>query len=311
MKVAVTGASGLIGRALVERLAARDDQVTVLTRDPDAARAQHDGARAPASSDARFVRWEPVHEPAPREALQAQDAVVHLAGAPVARRWSEQVKRAIRDSRVLGTRNLVQALGALDPGTRPRALISASAIGYYGAHGAEPIDEEAPAAGDFLAHVCAEWEAEARAAEALGMRTAQLRIGVVLDRSDGALARMLTPFRLGLGGPVGSGAQYVAWIHRDDLIGMVLSALSDERWTGPVNGTAPDPVTNREFARALGRALHRPALLPVPAFALRLLYGDMASVVTTGVRAMPAKALVLGYSFAHPELDDALSSALG
>jgi uncharacterized protein (TIGR01777 family) len=310
MEVAVTGASGLIGRALVARLAARGDRVTILTRDPDAARARH-GACAPERSELAFARWQPSGERAPREALAQRDAVVHLAGAPVARRWSEQVKRAIRDSRVLGTRNLVQALSALEADARPRALISASAVGYYGAHGAEPIDEEAPAAGDFLAHVCAEWEAEAQAAERLGLRTAQLRIGVVLDRSDGALARMLTPFRYGLGGPVGNGAQYMAWIHREDLIGIVLSALGDERWAGPVNGTAPDPVTNREFARALGRALHRPAWLPVPALALRLRYGDMAQVITTGVRAMPAKALVLGYSFAHPELEQALSSALG
>jgi len=319
MRVALTGASGLIGRALVQRLDARGDEVTVLTRDPDRARAKHradepsqDGAGAQQARQRRtFVAWEPLREPAPAQALQGQDAVVHLAGEPVAQRWNEKVKRAIRDSRVLGTRNLVQGLRALDAGARPDALISASAIGYYGPHGPEPIDEEAPAASDFLAQVCADWEAEAKAAEELGMRTAQVRIGVVLDRSGGALAQMLTPFRLGLGGPVGGGAQYIAWIHRDDLIGMILSALGDERWAGPVNGTAPEPVTSREFAHALGRALHRPAWLPVPALALRLLYGDMAYVITTGVRAMPAKALVLGYSFAHPELQEALRAALG
>ncbi|HYM44562.1 MAG TPA: TIGR01777 family oxidoreductase [Solirubrobacteraceae bacterium] len=319
MKVAVTGASGLIGGALVDRMAARGDQVTVLTRDPDGARARHDAKAPPAGGESAtherqprtFARWEPLREPAPAQALREQDAIVHLAGEPIAQRWSEKVKRAIRDSRVLGTRNLVQGLRTLDEGARPRALVSASAIGYYGSHGPEPIDEDAPAGSDFLAQVCADWEAEARGAEQLGMRAAQVRIGVVLERSGGALAQMLRPFRLGLGGPVGGGAQYMAWIHCDDLVGMMLAALSDERWSGPFNGTAPEPVTSGVFARALGHALHRPALLPVPTLALRLLYGEMAYVITTGVRAMPAKALVLGYSFEHPRLEEALRSALG
>ncbi len=302
MKVAVTGASGLIGGALTQRLAGRGDEVTVLTRDPDRARSGHRPT---------FVRWEPLGEPAPAQALQEQDAIVHLAGEPIAQRWSEKVKRAIRDSRVLGTRNLVDGLRALHPDARPKTLVSASAIGYYGAHGPEPIDEEALAGGDFLAQVCADWETEARAASELGLRTVQVRIGIVLDRSGGALAQMLTPFRLGIGGPLGSGEQYMAWIHREDLIGMFLAALADERWSGPVNATAPEPVTSRTFARALGHTLHRPALLPVPTLALRLLYGEMADVIVNGVRAMPAKALVLGHPFEHPSLEEALRAALG
>ncbi len=304
MKVSVTGASGLIGRALVAELTERGDEVTVLTRDPDRVRAK-------LGEIVQALRWDLMSEPAPAQALAGRDAVVHLAGEPVAQRWSEQAKRAIRDSRVTGTRNLVDGLRALDASACPRVLVSSSATGYYGPHGVEPIDEEAPAGGDFLAQVCLAWETEASAVvRQLGMRAVQIRTGVVLDRSGGALAKMLPPFRLGVGGAVAGGHQYMAWIHRDDIVGVMLAALDDERWSGPVNATAPEPVTNREFSHALGRALHRPALLPVPGLALRALYGDMAEIITTGVRAVPAKALVLGYEFAHPSLDEALRTAL-
>jgi hypothetical protein len=303
MKVAVTGASGLIGRALVAKLVARGGEVTVLTRDPGRARAR-------LGAEVRALRWDPLSGPAPAQALDGRDAVVNLAGEPIAQRWNERAKAAIRDSRVVGTRNLVERLRELDPGDRPTVLVSSSAIGYYGAHGAEPIDEEAPAGAGFLAQVCAAWEAEARAVEQLEMRSVRVRTGVVLDRAGGALAKMLPPFRLGVGGPVAGGRQYVAWIHRDDLLGIVLAALDDERWSGAVNATAPEPVSNRAFSRALGHALHRPALLPVPGAALRALYGEMAEIVTTGVRAMPAKALVLGYEFEHPRLHEALATAL-
>ncbi|HKH79006.1 MAG TPA: TIGR01777 family oxidoreductase [Solirubrobacteraceae bacterium] len=304
MKVAITGATGLIGPGLIAALRERSDEVTVLSRDPDQARETLTG-------DVQAHRWDPLSAPAPAQALAGRDAVVHLAGAPVAQRWSERAKRAIRDSRVEGTRNLVQGLRELDAPARPRVLVSSSAIGYYGAHGPEPIDEEAPAGDDFLAQVCVDWEAQARAVVTeLQMRAVQMRTGVVLDRAGGALAKMLGPFRLGIGGPVAGGAQYVAWIHPEDLIGTMLAALDDERWSGPVNATAPEPVSNRELSRALGRALHRPALLPVPGPALRLLYGEMAQIVTTGVRAMPAKALVLGYEFVYPRLQQALAAAL-
>ena len=195
-------------------------------------------------------------------------------------------------------------------GGRPAVLVSASAIGYYGAHGEEPLDEEAPPGSDFLAQVCVAWETQARAALQVGMRAVQVRTGVVLDPRGGALAKMLPPFRMGVGGPVAGGAQYVSWIHVDDLVGVIHAALSDERWSGPVNGTAPEPVTNRELSHALGHALHRPALLPVPAAALALLYGEMAQIVTTGARVLPAKPLVLGYEFRHPHLDEALEAAL-
>jgi uncharacterized protein (TIGR01777 family) len=304
MHVTLTGATGLIGAAVVAALRGRGDEVTVLARDPDRARAR-------LGEQTQAVRWDPLSGPAPAQALAERDAVVNLAGEPIAQRWSERAKEAIRESRVMGTRNLVLGLGALEADVRPGVLVSSSAIGYYGARGAEPIDEEAPAGTGFLAEVCAAWEAQARAAGALGLRAVQVRTGVVLDRAGGALAKMLPPFRMGVGGPVAGGRQFVAWIHRDDLVGMMLAALDDERWLGPVNATAPEPVSNRALSRALGHELHRPALLPVPALALRALYGEMAEIVTTGVRAVPARALVLGYEFAHPSLEEALHAALG
>ena len=195
--------------------------------------------------------------------------------------------------------------------SRPATLVSSSGVGYYGAHGEEPLDEEAPAGEDFLARTCVDWEREASRASALGMRVALVRTGVVLDKNGGALEKMLPPFRLGVGGPVAGGRQYISWIHLDDLVGMMAVAVADEHWSGPVNATAPAPVSNRDFSRALGRALKRPALLPVPGAALGLLYGEMAEIVTQGARVVPAKALVLGYQFAHAELGEALASALG
>jgi uncharacterized protein len=306
-RVTVTGATGLIGRALIAALGDRGAQVTVLSRDPARARTRLGDAVANAPVEA--VRWDPMNEPAPAAALAGRDAVVHLAGENVAQRWSAKAKRAIRESRVTGTRHLVAGLQTAEP--RPRTLLSASAIGYYGAHGEEPLDEDAPAGGDFLAEVCAAWEAEADRASELGVRVVRVRTGVVLDRNGGALAKMLTPFRLGAGGPIAGGRQYISWIHSDDLIGMLLAALTDERWTGPINATAPAPVCNRDFSRALGRALRRPSLLPVPGAALRLVYGEMAEILTTGARVVPAKPLVLGYQFRHPHLEEALRSATG
>ncbi len=305
LRVAITGATGLIGGGLVDTLRAQGVEVTVLSRDPARARERF---AADGGLPVQAFAWDLTREPAPVDALSGRDAVVHLAGENVAQRWSEQAKRSIRDSRVVGTRNLLA--GLLEAQPRPRTLITGSAIGYYGARGEEPLDEEAPAGSDFLAGVCVEWEAEAQQATDLQMRVVTVRTGVVLDSRGGALAKMLPPFRLGVGGPVAGGQQYVSWIHREDEIGMIVAALEDERWSGPINATAPEPVTNRELSHALGRALHRPALLPVPGAALGLLYGEMAQVVTTGARVVPAKGLVLGYEFRHPQLDEALTSAL-
>ena len=308
MRVTVTGASGLIGSSLVAELRERSDEVTVLSRDP---------ARARGLLGVEALGWDPLAEAAPVAALAGRDAVVHLAGENIAQRWSARAKRAIRESRVTGTRNLLAGLEAAGRegdgrgGGRPRILISGSAVGYYGPRGEEPLDEDSPPGNDFVAEICIAWEAEAAKASELGMRVVLVRTGVVLDRDGGALAKMLPPFRLGVGGPVAGGRQYMSWIHREDLVGMIRAALRDERWSGPANGTAPEPVTNREFSHALGHALHRPSLLAVPGFALGLLYGEMAEIVTTGARVMPAKPLVLGYEFRHPELDEALRSALG
>ena len=207
-----------------------------------------------------------------------------------------------------GTRNLIEGLRQAE--AYPHILVSSSAIGYYGARGEEPLDEDAAAGRDFLAKLCVEWEAEAAKASALGVRVVQVRTGVVLDRGGGALAKMLPPFRLGVGGPVAGGRQFISWIHLEDLVGMMLAALADPRWVGPINASAPEPVSNREFSRALGAALHRPSMLPVPGLALRLLYGEMAQIVTTGARVVPAKPLVLGFQFRHPQLEEALRSAL-
>jgi uncharacterized protein (TIGR01777 family) len=287
----------------VGELLAAGQQVTVLSRDSTRAQAQ--------LGEVGTIGWDPLREPAPAQALAECDAVVHLAGEPVAQRWSDPAKHAIRESRVRGAHNLVAGLSELQAQDRPTALLASSAIGYYGPHGEEPLDEEAPPGEGFLAQVCAACEAQAQAAAELGMRVVRIRTGVVLDRGGGALAKMLPPFRLGLGGPVAGGKQYMSWIHLQDIVGMILAALSSQEWSGPVNATAPTPVNGYEFAHTLGRVLRRPALLPVPALALRLLYGEMSSIVTTGARVLPAKALVLGYRFRHPELEEALRSALG
>jgi uncharacterized protein (TIGR01777 family) len=301
MKVAVTGATGVIGRAVVRALVARGDDVVALSRD---------ASRAELGPGVKVHTWRaPKEEAAPTAAFTDVEGVVHLLGEPVAQRWTDEAKREIRDSRVLGTRNLIAGLRAAGP--RLRVLVSQSATGIYGPHGGDPVDESAPAGDDFLASVVVEWEAEARAgSEELGLRVPLCRTGVVLSPSGGALETMLTPFKLGVGGPVAGGQQYIPWVHIDDVAGALLFALDSDEADGPLNLTAPTPVTNKEFSKALGRALHRPAVLPVPGFAIRLLYGEMATIVTTGVRAEPRRLQELGYSFRHPDLDRAIEAAL-
>ncbi len=315
MRVAVSGASGLIGSRVLAALRARGEQTVVLSRDPERARqalgrADADAGLPAGAGGPQAVAWIPESEPAPAAALAGCDAVVHLAGEPIAQRWSEAAKRAIRDSRVIGTRNLVAGLAALAEHERPATLVSSSAIGYYGAHDDEPLDEEAPAGTGFLAETCVAWEAEADAAAKLGVRVVKIRTGVVLDRDGGALAKMLPPFRLGVGGPVAGGRQYVSWIALDDLVAIFCAALENERLAGPVNATAPEPVRNAELSRALGRVLGRPALLPVPGFALRALYGELAQTVTTGARVLPARVLMNGFRFRYSDLEAALRAAL-
>jgi uncharacterized protein (TIGR01777 family) len=304
-RVTLTGATGLIGSRLVRELGARGIEVTVLTRSREHALA----ALRDAAPSLRAAVWDPVSEPAPKEALERRDAVVHLAGERVDQRWSAKAKHAIHETRVTGTANLIAGLAACE--ARPATLLCASAVGYYGARGEEPLDEEAPVGSGFLAEVSAAWEAQAERARSLQMRVVRVRIGVVLAAQGGALARMLPAFRLGLGGPVAGGEQYLSWIALDDLAALMVTALEDDRFSGAVNATAPEPVTNRQFARELGRALGRPARLPLPALALRALFGEMAQTVTTGARVMPARALMLGFRFRHAELDEALRETLG
>jgi uncharacterized protein (TIGR01777 family) len=304
VKVAVTGATGLIGSALARELRERGDELSVLSRDPDRARER--------LGDVRTFAWpDPKAAPAPADALRGRDAVVNLLGEPLAQRWSESAKREIHDSRVLGTRNLVAALAELPTDERPRVLVSQSGSGWYGARGDEPLDESAPGGDDFPAQVTADWEAEAARAEELGMRIVRTRTGVVLSDQGGALEKMLPPFKLGVGGPVAGGRQYVPWVHLEDVAGALAFCLDTEAARGPVNVAAPEPVTNSELSKALGRVLRRPAVLPVPAAALRLLYGEMATIVITGARVIPRRLQELGYRFRHRDLDEALRAVTG
>jgi len=304
MRIVVTGGTGFIGLPLCQRLVGLGHAVTVLTRNPGAARSVLDPRMS-------VIGWEGFRGPTDglMAALGDGDVIINLAGAPIAAgRWNTQVKDRLRQSREGTTSALVAALSKLP--TRPVLLISASAIGYYGSRGDEPLTEESPSGAGFLASLCREWEAAARAAERLGVRVVLPRIGVVLGRHGGALAKMLPAFRMGLGGPVGSGAQWMSWIHLDDLIELLLFLLN-EAVGGPVNATAPHPVTNREFARTLGRTLGRPAWARVPAPVLRLLLGEMAEeLLLTGQRVLPHRAEALGFRFRYPTLSEALGAIL-
>jgi uncharacterized protein (TIGR01777 family) len=303
MRVLLTGATGTIGLATADALRARGDQVVALSRDPERGqRVLGDGAEVHA--------WaEPTSTPPPREALSGVDAVVHLLGEPVAQRWTDEAKTKIRDSRVLATRQLVGALKDVPDAHRPKVLVSQSASGYYGPRGEDPLDEQAAPGDDFLAGVVAAWEQEAQAADSL-MRVAYTRTGVVLSPSGGALAKMIPFFKLGVGGPVAGGHQYIPWIHLEDVVGALLCCLDETGAQGPVNVAAPNPVTNTELSHALGRALGRPAFLPVPGFAVKLLYGEMSEMVTTGQRVIPARLQKLGYRFQHPDVEPALRDVL-
>jgi uncharacterized protein (TIGR01777 family) len=287
MRVAVTGATGTIGREVVRQLRERDDEVVAVSRNP-------------ASAGIDAVGWDGLD-------LSGFDGVINLAGSPIDQRWTDEGKRKIRESRLDSTRRVVDALRTADP--RPRVLVSQSAEGYY-PRGNNPLAEDNPPGTGFLSETVQAWEAEARKAEELGVRVVTARTGVVLSGEGGALPKMLTPFKLGVGGPVAGGRQYIPWVHIDDVVGALLFALDSEEADGPLNVTAPEPVTNKEFSKALGRALHRPAVMPVPGFAIRLLYGEMATIVTTGVRAEPKRLQELGYTFRQPNLGRAIEAAL-
>ncbi|MBA3748186.1 MAG: TIGR01777 family protein [Solirubrobacterales bacterium] len=299
MRVTLSGATGYVGRQLVAVLKARGDELTVLSRDAERAREQL-GVEAHA--------WDVQAGPAPAEALSGRDVVVHLSGEPVSQRWNDAVKRRIRDSREHGTRQLVAGIAAASP--RPARLVCASACAFYGQHGNELVDETSPPGRDWLADVCVRWEREADVAAQHGIGVVKVRTGITLDAGYGALASMLTPFKLGVGGPLAGGRQYVPWIHRHDLIGMYLALIDAADFSGPINASAPKSVTNRELSRALGRALHRPAVVPVPGLAAKLMVGDVAKYAITGVRMVPGRADELGYAFRFPEIDAALADVL-
>ena len=301
MRVLVTGASGLLGSALCDALLARGDEVVGLTRDPEKAR--------PKNPTVTWHAWRATAEPAPAAALEGVDGVVNLIGEEINQRLTDQAKVRIRESRILGTRNLLEGVAASP--TEPSVFVGQSAIGYYGDRGDEAVDEESPPGDGFTAEIPIDWEAAEREAEGLFDRVVIFRTGLVLSKDGGLLKQLLLPFKLGVGGPIAGGDQYMSWIHIDDVVGLFLWALDDHRVWGVINGTAPNPATNRELSKELGGALHRPAFMPVPRFAVAALRGgELADAVAGGARVIPKRALDLGYKFRHPDLDEALRSAL-
>ena len=301
MKVLITGATGLIGRSLCGSLSGDGHTVVALSRSPETTH----GLAA-----AELHKWDPRSGQFPGRSLAGIDAVVHLAGEPiVARRWTEEQKKVIRDSRVLTTRTLVEAFRSLD--RRPAIFVCGSAVGFYGDRGNDLLEETASAGDDFLSGVCQEWESEAARASELGIRVVQVRTGVVLSADGGALRKMLAPFKLGLGGRLGSGKQWFPWIHIKDIVGIFRHAMLTPAVEGPVNGVAPEAATNAEFTSQLARVLHRPAFLPVPEFALRALMGEMAEAVFSSQRVVPRAALESKYEFHYPLLTSALEDLLG
>jgi uncharacterized protein (TIGR01777 family) len=297
LNITISGASGLIGRRLLKVLAKDGHSLTALSR--------HAGTNLPPG--VRLAVWDAARGEPPTDGLRDADAIIHMAGAPVAQRWNAQVKQEIRESRVAGTRNLVQGLSKL--ARKPQVLICASATGYYGSRGDEVLAESSAPGNDFLAEVCVAWEKEALAAEALGMRVVRMRTGIVLDVRGGALPRMLPPFKMGVGGKLGSGKHWMSWIHLDDMAGLFQFALANPV-SGAINGVAPNPVTNADFTRTLAAAVHRPAIFPVPGFALHLLFGEMGDMLLASQRVAPKAAEAAGFKFRFPELAGALADAL-
>ena len=292
----------MLGSAVCDALLARGDEVVGLTRDPDRARSSN--------PTVAWHAWRPTTERPPEAALDGIDGLVNLIGEEINQRLTDEAKVRIRESRILGTRNLLEGIEASP--TEPSVFVGQSAIGYYGDRGAQVVDEESEPGEGFAAEVPIDWEAAERQAEGIFDRVVIFRTGLVLSKNGGLLKQLLLPFKLGVGGPIAGGDQYMSWVHIEDVVGLFLWALDDHRVWGVINGTAPNPVTNRELSKALGRALHRPAFMPVPKFAVAALRGgELADVVAGGARVIPRRALDLGYEFRHPELDEAMRSALG
>jgi uncharacterized protein len=306
-RIILTGATGLIGRKLFAALGERGYTITIFSRNPEQARTKLPGA-------ADYVAWSPGPVGPWAAALEGAYGVIHLAGAPISEgligpRWTDEYKAEILNSRVLGTRGIVDAIAGL--AQKPTVFICASAVGYYGYRDATPLDENSPPGNDFVAEVCVAWEREAARVEALGVRRVSLRTGLLLDPEAGVLPQIMLPFKLFTGGPVQPGTQYYSWIHPADEIGLLLLALEDERVAGPLNATAPTPQTNRDFSATLGKVLGSPSWLTVPEFSLRVALGEMADLVTKGQRVLPKKALELGYQFRFTDLEKALRDLLG
>lgn len=300
MKILITGATGLIGRKLCHSLTGDGHTVVAVSRSPEKVRNL---------AAAELLKWDTMTGLPPAQALSGVDGIVHLAGEPVAdKAWSDEQKKRIKDSRVISTRNLVDAVRAADP--RPPIFVSASAVGYYGDRGDEKLYEESPPGKGFLSEVCQVWEREAEPVSELGVRLAVVRIGVVLSLEGGAMPKMLAPVKLGVGGPLGSGRQWFPWIHIDDIIGILRHAISTETLAGPINGAAPEEVTNAEFTRQLARMLGRPAFLPTPEFALKLIFGERAAVLLASNRVIPKVAEQSGYKFKFANLTPALKDLL-
>jgi uncharacterized protein (TIGR01777 family) len=301
MRALITGASGLIGSALCDALLTRGDEVVGLTRDPERAR--------PKNPTVRWHAWQATTERPPPESLEGVDAVVNLIGEEINQRLTDRAKVRIRESRLVGTRNLLQGIEAA--ADKPSVFIGQSAIGYYGDRGAQILDEESEPGEGFTAEIPIDWEKAEREAEHIVPRVVILRTGLVLTKDGGLVKQLLIPFKLGVGGPIAGGEQFMSWIHIDDEVGLFLWALDNERVSGTINATAPNPVTNREFSKALGRALHRPAFMPAPKLAVAAMRGgELADAVAGGARVLPRRALDGGYEFRHPEVDEALRSAL-
>ncbi len=295
MKVAMSGASGLIGTALRSSLTSTGHEVLALTRQASL-------------SPLETITWDVDKGRFDASGLEGVDAVIHLAGEPVATRWNQARKKAIRQSRVRGTKLIVEGLKSLK--NPPKLLVSASAVGFYGDGGDTELDESAPPGEGFLPDVCQEWEKATMEALGLGIRAVCMRTGIVLSTKGGALGQMLLPFKLGVGVPIGSGKQWMPWVHIDDIVGAFRYVMANDDLVGAVNGTSPNPATNADFSKALGRALHRPAFLPAPAFALKILFGEMAQILLEGQRALPKKLLFAGYEFKYPDLSDVLEDVI-
>ncbi len=301
MRVLVTGATGLIGSALCDALLARGDEVVGLSRDPERA--------AQKQPRIAWHPWEPTLERPPAAAFEGVEGVVHLLGEPIDQRWTDEAKRKIMATRQTGTHNLVGTIAGLQ--RKPAVLVSQSAVGYYGDRGETVVDESTGPGRSFDSEVTQAWEAAAHEVEAAGVRLVVVRTGQVLDPEGGMLGELLLPFKLGLGGPIAGGEQYLAWIHRDDEVGILLWALDNPSASGAVNACSPHPATNKEFSKALGRALGRPALLPLPGAVLDLKFGrEFGAVLRGGQRVVPKRTMELGYEFRHPQLDEALQDLL-